>query len=334
MLDLILRQALAAFCCGMAIPRAEGDHGAHRGCICLYYQIGGSLTSIARGDIAAFSHIAAVLPPEALETENLPEALLPPEQSRQARGCRLSIEADRIRGTVQLPAKGKTPEKRVSFVWWKDCILFVDPDGVARTCIDRIHAMRPHHADGADDLLMDFFLALVQEDLSELQSLEDGLSALEQAVLCEKTEKFINRISVVRRELNQRSRYYTQLTDMAATIQENAGELLDACSQSRLQYVMRRLNRLHDETQMLREYASQVSSEYQAQVDIAQNRIMKLLTIVTTVFMPLSLITGWYGMNFANMPELEWEYGYPAAVALSVLVVGGCMLYFRRKHFL
>ena len=300
----------------------------------MYYQIGKSLTSIERSDITAFSHIAAVLPPEALETENLPEALLPPEQTRPARGCRLSIEADRIRGTVQLPAKGKAPEKRVSFVWWKDCILFVDPDGVAQTCIDRIRAMRPHHADGADDLLMDFFLALVQEDLAEIQALEDRISALEQAVLCEKTEKFINRISVVRKELNQRSRYYTQLSDLTATIQENAGELLDTCSQSRLQYVMRRLNRLYDETQMLREYASQVSSEYQAQVDIAQNRIMKLLTIVTTVFMPLSLITGWYGMNFANMPELHWRYAYPCVIAITAVIIVIEIIYFKKKKIL
>ena len=83
---------------------------------------------------------------------------------------------------------------------------------------------------------------------------------------------------------------------------------------------------------MLREYASQVSSEYQAQVYIAQNRIMKLLTVVTTVCMPLSLIAGWYGMNFMNMPELHWAYGYPAVIALSALVVGGCILYFREKH--
>ena len=39
-------------------------------------------------------------------------------------------------------------------------------------------------------------------------------------------------------------------------------------------------------------------------------------------------------MNFANMPELQWAYGYPAVIALSILVVGGCLLYFRRKHFL
>ena len=56
-------------------------------------------------------------------------------------------------------------------------------------------------------------------------------------------------------------------------------------------------------------------------MDIAQNRIMKLLTIVTTIFMPLSLIAGWYGMNFTNMPELDWAYGYPAVIALCVVVL-------------
>ena len=118
------------------------------------------------------------------------------------------------------------------------------------------------------------------------------------------------------------------------SLQENDGGCVSGHSVKRLGYFLRKISALREETQMLREYASQVSGEYQAQVDIAQNRIMKLLTIVTTVFMPLSLITGWYGMNFANMPELEWEYGYPAAVALSVLVVGGCLLYFRKKHYM
>ena len=81
----------------------------------------------------------------------------------------------------------------------------------------------------------------------------------------------------IRKELNQHNRYYAQMNDMVATLQENATDLLDECSSSRLQYILRRLNRLQEETQMLREYASQVSSEYQAQVDLGQNRIMKLL---------------------------------------------------------
>ena len=84
---------------------------------------------------------------------------------------------------------------------------------------------------------------------------------------------------------------------------------------------------------MLREYASQISSEYQAQVDITQNRVMKLLTIVTTIFLPLSLIAGWYGMNFTNMPELHWALGYPAVIFAAVLIVAGLILYFRRKKW-
>ena len=84
---------------------------------------------------------------------------------------------------------------------------------------------------------------------------------------------------------------------------------------------------------MLREYASQISTEYQAQIDIAQNRIMKTLTIVTTVFLPLSLIAGWYGMNFAYMPELHWTFGYPAVILLSAVVVCICLYFFKRRHF-
>ena len=197
----------------------------------------------------------------------------------------------------------------------------------------RVRKMRPHHADGADNLLMDFYLALIMDDLSHIQNMEERISRLEQMVLDNRTEKFIRQMSQLRKELNQHNRYYAQMNDMVATLQENATDLLDECSSSRLQYILRRLNRLQEETQMLREYASQVSSEYQAQVDLGQNRIMKLLTIVTTIFMPLSLIAGWYGMNFVNMPELHWVYGYPAVIVLSALIVGGCIFYFKKKRY-
>ena len=84
---------------------------------------------------------------------------------------------------------------------------------------------------------------------------------------------------------------------------------------------------------MLHEYATQISSEYQAQVDILQNRVMKLLTIVTAIFLPLSLIAGWYGMNFIDMPLLRWQYGYPLVVIVSVLVVALLVWYFKRKKW-
>ena len=60
---------------------------------------------------------------------------------------------------------------------------------------------------------------------------------------------------------------------------------------------------------------------------------MKILTIVTTVFLPLTLVTGWYGMNFIHMPELEWEYGYPVVIAVSMLIVSVCLWIMKKKKF-
>ena len=61
---------------------------------------------------------------------------------------------------------------------------------------------------------------------------------------------------------------------------------------------------------------------------------MQFLTIVTTVFMPLTLITGWYGMNFSKMPELDWEYGYGVVIILAVVLVIAEILIFRKKKWL
>ena len=124
-------------------------------------------------------------------------------------------------------------------------------------------------------------------------------------MLADDTDKFIHKMSAIRRELNRENRFYAQLGDFAETMQEDAAELLGHRAQRRVGYFARRVGTLRSETQMLREYATRISGEYQAQVDILQNRVMKLLTIVTTIFLPLSLIVGWYGMNF-DMPELSW----------------------------
>ena len=61
---------------------------------------------------------------------------------------------------------------------------------------------------------------------------------------------------------------------------------------------------------------------------------MTLLTVVTTVFMPLTLIVGWYGMNFRYMPELDKPWGYPAVIALSVAVVVISLWFFKKKKWL
>ena len=60
---------------------------------------------------------------------------------------------------------------------------------------------------------------------------------------------------------------------------------------------------------------------------------MGILTVVTTFFLPLTLISGWYGMNFENMPELKWAYGYPMVIAVSLMIAVIEYVYFKRKKF-
>lgn len=82
---------------------------------------------------------------------------------------------------------------------------------------------------------------------------------------------------------------------------------------------------------MLREYAMQVQDVYQSEIAIHQNDIMKLLAVVTTIVLPLTLVAGWYGMNFYNMPELKFQYGYPIVAGISIVIVIASLWIFKKE---
>ena len=96
---------------------------------------------------------------------------------------------------------------------------------------------------------------------------------------------------------------------------------------------LERVKRLQGEAQSLREYAMQVQDVYQAEITIRQNNVMNLLTVVTTVFLPLTLVAGWYGMNFYNMPELNWKYGYMVVSGVCLAIIVVILLFFKKKKF-
>ncbi len=73
---------------------------------------------------------------------------------------------------------------------------------------------------------------------------------------------------------------------------------------------------------------------YKMRLDMRTNHIMTVLTVVTAIFAPLTLIAGWYGMNFANMPELTWKWGYPLVFVLCLVIAVVCLVFFKRKKWL
>ena len=70
------------------------------------------------------------------------------------------------------------------------------------------------------------------------------------------------------------------------------------------------------------------------QIDIRMNRVMTILTVLSTIFMPLTLIAGWYGMNFRYMPELNWPWSYPIVFVVCIVIVVACLVFFKKKKWL
>ena len=79
---------------------------------------------------------------------------------------------------------------------------------------------------------------------------------------------------------------------------------------------------------------TQLRDLIQSHLDERQNRIMTVLTVITSIFLPLTLIAGWYGMNFRYMPELDWRWSYPAVLTVSILIVVFCLILFKKKKWM
>ena len=157
------------------------------------------------------------------------------------------------------------------------------------------------------------------------------MSALETRILKERVDAaFINEILLMKKELMYMWNYYDQLIDIGEVLRDNDNEMFPPENVRRFATFTERTMRLSENVKHLKEYAVQLRETHDAMLDYNLNNIMKLFTVITTIFLPLTLIVGWYGMNFVNMPELTWRYGYLGVIIFSVVVVGICIIAFKK----
>lgn len=184
-------------------------------------------------------------------------------------------------------------------------------------------------------LICAFFERLLSRDGSDLERFDQRIAEMEEQIEDNTTGKrFNSEVLALRRQLLVIRNYYEQLLDLFDAMLENEADLFAAKQLYHFRTARDKIARLSANAQLLRDSLVQVREAYMAALDYNANRIMKVFTVVTTVFLPLTLIVGWYGMNFRYMPELSSPYGYPAVIVLSVLVVALCLLFFRKKKLL
>ena len=250
--------------------------------------------------------------------------------------CKAEILRSCIIGTILVPDKQDLLEKEFGFGFYihKGHLLFIDDTERIQKIASRLPEIK------ATDTTLEarFFLELLEffinDDVLYLQRYEDMLISVEEELLeNEMMEDFHTDMLRYRREILILNGYYQQFTEFMQMIAENKNRMFNDEDCRLFKVVANRVDRLYDNTKMLREYTAQLRELHKSQIDIMQNKTMRVLTLVTTIFMPLTLITGWYGMNFKFMPELTSKHGYLGVIALSATVVIGEIIFFKRKKW-
>ncbi len=185
-----------------------------------------------------------------------------------------------------------------------------------------------------DRILYTLLDKMSAKDYQMLSDLEAEIQDVEVDVIEGKTKDYISDIVNLKKKLLFLKKHYEPLLDIIEDITENSNNVLDSKSITYFIILFNRIERLNRKVGNLRDYVTQIRESYQAQLDLNLNNTMKLFTVITAIFLPLTLIVGWYGMNFSTMPELHWEYGYAFVILLSISVFIICIWFFKKKKLM
>ena len=216
----------------------------------------------------------------------------------------------------------------------KNCFLVVDlydeDDSTGEAVQRMLQTLRPEKAT-LPRLVAGFFREILIQDPDIHEDLEMQIDALEKEVFDARAPHFRQQTLQLGKELLTLNRYYEQLININEHLEENSNDLFAEDELRSFALLNERMLRYRDNVQLLRDRLTQAQQSYQAQLDYQLNKSMKMLSLVTTICLPLSLIAGWYGMNFTAMPELKWRYGYLYVIGLSVAVVSLVIILLKRK---
>lgn len=240
---------------------------------------------------------------------------------------------DFLYGFINIPEILVSERSIISFILTKNYIVFIDRDNFIEYHFEKMLESNTGSITSGSTALFYLLDYIMSKDLEKINSLQHNLVELELNVLNEKKLDQIREITGYRSRTLKLHHYYTQIEGICCDLVDDTQNILDEEAKKLFQILIRKITLFGHESEQIWEYTSQIRDIYQQQLDVHQNIIMKFLTIVTTLFMPLTLIAGWYGMNFEYMPELHWKYGYPLIFILSCLLVIIMCIVFKKKKW-
>lgn len=187
---------------------------------------------------------------------------------------------------------------------------------------------------GADYLLYTLLDMVVDRYFTVLEGFGELMVDLEEEVALHPDPSTLLKLNELKKELIYLRKSVWPLREVLSFLERDDTELVKDSTRLFLRDVHDHTVQTIDTVETFRDLLSGMLDLYLSSISNRTNEIMKFLTIIGTIFLPLTFIVGLYGMNFRNMPELEWHYGYFAVLAFMSLISIGMIVYFRHKRWL
>ena len=248
---------------------------------------------------------------------------------------RAEVNYDSLTGGFNIPARENVPGDNHVFAFSLDekGVIFIDDEGFCNAVIRKISNTKRLVNPCLERFLYDFLEQIICDDRKMLESYDHTLDELEDRILDGNTEGVLEQIAEIRNDLRDLKIHYTQLIDVCQEFEENENHFFKDENERYFHLVAQRIERLLEMLLTLVDFTIQLREFCQSKIDEKQNRNLAFLTIISSIFMPLTLIAGWYGMNFKYMPELDKVWAYPLVFVVSVMIVVVCIVFFKKNKW-
>ncbi len=176
------------------------------------------------------------------------------------------------------------------------------------------------------DIIVDNYFTVLEDFSEEIEVAEDEL-------IVRTTSKTLKTIHKLKRQVLFLHKAVWPLRDVLSSLERGESELINESTSIFIRDLYDHVVQAMDTTETIRDILSSMLDIYLSSTSNRMNEIMKVLTIISTVFMPLSFIVGIYGMNIRNMPELGWPYMYPVLWGIMIAIAASMLYYFKKKKW-
>ena len=273
-------------------------------------------------DVSLIEHIGKTFNVHPLAVEDVLNTHQRPKWDDYDNGIFITIRALRLDGNREVIVE------QVSFFLEKDVLLTFqeDNDDLFRVVRDRMqHGQGKMRQKRTDYLMYALLDCIVDEYITLLDHLEDRIEVLESEILSNSTPSVRNEIYRLKQQLMHVRRAVLPMRDVVGRFTRETGEIVDPANQVYIRDLYDHTVRVIETVENQRDMLQNVNDLFNAEQSNRANHVMKVLTIVSAIFIPMTFIAGVYGMNFDNLPELHTKNGYYMFWIVVILIasVGG-----------